>query len=883
MMLTTTTSTSKGKVVGLESLTRDSHTMSARCEGWNKMAVGAPAVRVEERLRIKIGEAKNLPPKSHGSERRREAYCAISLDQEEIYSTAPAEKSLSPYFGDEYNFEVPRKFRFLSLYIYDRDRLNIQEKILGKVAIKKEDLPKYHGKDHWFPLVPVDADSEVQGKVHIEIKCDKVYKNSNGVASHRLLVKVIECNDLTIISGQCDPYATLTLCCNQHKLETKRTKSRKKTICPQFDDMFIFELPNKTHALDIYDVLQEESNTFELNVVVWHDSSGVFGNVFLGEVKINLQDLNLTRDHDAWYFLQPRDNAKSPKTDLGSLRLKIDYTSDHVFSSCFYDPLRNLILKSPEVEPITSSAAYILGEIVSNKMDAAQPLVRVFLHHGQIVPFLKSLSKWEMSNVSDTNTIFRGNTLTSKCMDEFMKLTGSHYLRETLKNTLDQIFIDHKPCEIDSAKIKDCENLETNMHNLRDYVDRILKAITNSALACPPIMCQVFSEIRELASIYFPDNKEVRYSVVSGFIFLRFFAPAILGPKLFDLCTENPDLQTHRTLTLISKTVQSLGNLVSSKSPQQIFREDYMVSMYKDFITEKHVEAVRKFLEIISSSSLVPHKPLGSPVILKEGTMIKRAQGRKKFGIKNFKRRYFCLTTQEFSYARAKGEEPLCNISIDNILAVEKLQEESFKMKNMFQVIQPERALYVQANHCVEEKEWIDILTKVCKSNKNRLKEYHPAAFINGHWLCCKSVNEMAPGCCPVSAGVSPDIKVNIDSDREIERVYSLFLENTAKLERLLSGCESQAVYMGEKDQQLAEFVIEDTQTLFQTLQCIKACIFSLEQEHEQHLRNTYRQTRYGSEQAPIGDDNYLMMAAQNARFDSDGNFHRISSSRKSR
>jgi Ras GTPase-activating protein 3 len=26
--------------------------------------------------------------------------------------------------------------------------------------------------------------------------------------------------------------------------------------------------------------------------------------------------------------------------------------------------------------------------------------------------------------------------------------------------------------------------------------------------------------------------------VISGFIFLRFFAPAILGPKLFDLTTE---------------------------------------------------------------------------------------------------------------------------------------------------------------------------------------------------------------------------------------------------------------------------------------------------------------------------------------------------------
>lgn len=32
----------------------------------------------------------------------------------------------------------------------------------GKVAVKKEDLQKYHGKDTWFQLQPISADSEVQ-------------------------------------------------------------------------------------------------------------------------------------------------------------------------------------------------------------------------------------------------------------------------------------------------------------------------------------------------------------------------------------------------------------------------------------------------------------------------------------------------------------------------------------------------------------------------------------------------------------------------------------------------------------------------------------------------------------------------------------------------
>ncbi len=40
--------------------------------------------------------------------------------------------------------------------------------------------------------------------------------------------------------------------------------------------------------------------------------------------------------------------------------------------------------------------------------------------------------------------------------------------------------------------------------------------------------------------VYLADSAEVRYQVVSGFVFLRFFAPAILGPRLFQLRSDVP-------------------------------------------------------------------------------------------------------------------------------------------------------------------------------------------------------------------------------------------------------------------------------------------------------------------------------------------------------
>lgn len=59
------------------------------------------------------------------------------------------------------------------------------------------------------------------------------------------------------------------------------------------------------------------------------------------------------------YFLQPRSGKNKPNTcstppgnrlsvdnSLGSLRLQVQYTADHVFPAHVYDPLRSLLLDS---------------------------------------------------------------------------------------------------------------------------------------------------------------------------------------------------------------------------------------------------------------------------------------------------------------------------------------------------------------------------------------------------------------------------------------------------------------------------------------------------------------------------------------------------------
>lgn len=123
-------------------------------------------------------------------------------------------------------------------------------------------------------------------------------------------------------------------------------------------------------------------------------------------------------------------------------------------------------------------------------------------------------------------------------MDEAMKTIGLQYLHKTLRPTLELICSEKKPCEIDPTRVRDSNTIQTNLANLKYYIEKIFNDITQSAVYCPALMCQIFYNLKECAMKHFPDNKGVRYSVISGFIFLRFFAPAILGPKLFDLTTQ---------------------------------------------------------------------------------------------------------------------------------------------------------------------------------------------------------------------------------------------------------------------------------------------------------------------------------------------------------
>lgn len=74
--------------------------------------------------------------------------------------------------------------------------------------------------------------------MHLEVRFEENVESG----AERLCVRLSECSDLTLSNGCCDPFALIAVRLTNGKIETRRTKVRKKTSSPVFDETFTFEV-----------------------------------------------------------------------------------------------------------------------------------------------------------------------------------------------------------------------------------------------------------------------------------------------------------------------------------------------------------------------------------------------------------------------------------------------------------------------------------------------------------------------------------------------------------------------------------------------------------------------------------------------------------------
>jgi hypothetical protein len=140
------------------------------------------------------------------------------------------------------------------------------------------------------------------------------------------------------------------------------------------------------------------------------------------------------------------------------------------------------------------------------------------------------------SATMEANLLFRGNSLVTKALDAHMRRLGKDYMEEVLGEKLRKIVERDPDCEVDPNRVKSQEQLDKNWANLIFLSSEVWKSIYVSASRCPMDLRVIFRHVRSCAEDrYGSFIRTVKYTSVSGFLFLRFFCPAILNPKLHGL------------------------------------------------------------------------------------------------------------------------------------------------------------------------------------------------------------------------------------------------------------------------------------------------------------------------------------------------------------
>ncbi|XP_058387447.1 rasGAP-activating-like protein 1 [Diceros bicornis minor] len=729
-------------------------------------------------LNVRVVEGRALPAKDvSGSS---DPYCIVKVDDEVVARTATVWRSLSPFWGEEYTVHLPLDFHQLAFYVLDEDTVG-HDDVIGKVSLSRDAIAADpRGIDSWINLSRVDPDAEVQGEICLAVQM------LEDVLGRCLRCHVLQARDLAPrdISGTSDPFARVFW--GSQSLETATIK---RTRFPRWDEVLeLREMPGAPSPL---------------RVELW-DWDMVGKNDFLGMVEFPPQVLQ-QNPPNGWFRLLPFPRADEDSGgSLGALRLKVRLLEDRVLPSPCYRPLTALLVESvlgPAEEDAASPLA-VLEELASGdcRQDLATKLVKLFLGRGLAGPFLDYLTRREVARTTDPNTLFRSNSLASKSMEQFMKLVGMPYLHAVLRPVLHRVFEEKKymeldPCKMDLSRARRIsfkgapseEHVrEASLGLLTGYLGPIVDAIVGSVGRCPPAMRLAFKELRRRVEQRFPqaEHEDVKYLAISGFLFLRFFAPAILTPKLFDLRDQHADPQTSRSLLLLAKAVQSIGNLGQQLGQG---KELWMAPLHPFLL--QSISRVRDFLDQLvdvdeeEEAGGPARAPVPPSVIVREGYLLKRKDEPSSLATRfAFKKRYFRLSGETLSYSKGPEWQTRSSIPVSHIRAVERVDEGAFQLPHVMQVVTRDgagalRTTYLQCKSVNELSQWLSALRKASAPNPDKLAACHPGAFRGARWTCCLRAERSAAGCSRTHSAVTlGDWSDPLDPDAETQMVYRQLL-----------------------------------------------------------------------------------------------------------
>eukprot|EP00297_Palpitomonas_bilix_P001756 CAMPEP_0113886398 /NCGR_PEP_ID=MMETSP0780_2-20120614/11528_1 /TAXON_ID=652834 /ORGANISM="Palpitomonas bilix" /LENGTH=999 /DNA_ID=CAMNT_0000874599 /DNA_START=5 /DNA_END=3004 /DNA_ORIENTATION=- /assembly_acc=CAM_ASM_000599 len=206
--------------------------------------------------------------------------------------------------------------------------------------------------------------------------------------------------------------------------------------------------------------------------------------------------------------------------------------------------------------------------------NVSRALTTIFHHDGDALRLLYKVIEKEVEVTESEETLFRSNSIASKVMTFYARLVGTTYLLKTLEKLLHRACTEPGEFEVDPARLSSSKQDPTaNVAVLEQATASFLDAILSSIEYCPKEFRKICNFMSSCVAQRFPNSK---VKCVGGFIFLRFFCPAIVAPEGSKLVSVAVQPDSRRKLVLIAKVLQNLANGVKFGA-----KEAYMTPFHR--------------------------------------------------------------------------------------------------------------------------------------------------------------------------------------------------------------------------------------------------------------------------------------------------------------
>ncbi|KAK6530725.1 hypothetical protein TWF281_007564 [Arthrobotrys megalospora] len=349
----------------------------------------------------------------------------------------------------------------------------------------------------------------------------------------------------------------------------------------------------------------------------------------IGVVTINLNDLEFDAETETWWPIIPV--SKAQETPIGEVLLRIRKEELVVLMMEEYRSLLELLTG------FHNGLTILIGQIVNTDLRRlAHTLLKIFQVSGKAVDWLMALAEADVSGIykegglkslpntgsaaevdvqlnqanpdpsvksdstkraqMEANILFRGNSLLTKAVEAHMARYGKEYMEETIGEHVKRIAEEDLYCEVDPMKCKNNDEIKQNWKTLNSLVRNVWQSIYGSGHKCPLEVKKILYHIRLCVEEKFGGIiSGPTYSSVSGFLFLRFFCPAIMNPKMFGLLKDHPGTRAQRTLTLVAKSLQGLANMTTFGVKEPWFEP------MNEFLVEHNGE-FKRYIDSVSAS-----------------------------------------------------------------------------------------------------------------------------------------------------------------------------------------------------------------------------------------------------------------------------------------